>query len=273
MKKQKRLNSQILNGLRDGLPLAFIYFIISFSFGVATTNKGLPFWYSTLISATNLTSAGQFAGVNLIVEGTSYIALIVTMLLINARYVLMGLSISRQLDKDLNWFQRIVAGLFLTDEIYALIATKSHKINFSYFMSLSIIPYLAWVLGTLTGGLTKDFFPAQFQGAMGIALYCMFIGIIIPPAKKSKSIALCIGISALFSCIFYFTPYINKISIGFRAIIATLLATVICALLFPVNSLLEDRSIYSREELTANLPLNVNKDLDSKKNKEANPNV
>lgn len=252
--------SAVINGIKDSIPVALIYFIISFSFGVAVVNHGLPFWFATLVSATNLTSAGQFAGINLIVAATSYIEIAVTMLLINARYVLMGLSISQKFESELSMPKRIIMSLFLTDEIYALSATKSQKLTFSYFISLCILPYIAWVLGSLTGGLTKNFLPGSLQSALGIAIYSMFIGIIIPPAKKSKPVAICIALSALFSCILHFVPYLNTISFGFRVIIATVIAAAICALIFPVNPLIDDHSRYERENGNINVRIDKNSD-------------
>lgn len=242
--------SAVINGIKDSIPVSLIYFVISFSFGVAVVNQGLPFWFATLISATNLTSAGQFAGINLIIAATSYVEIAVTMLLINARYILMGLSVSQKFESELSMPKRIIMSLFLTDEIYALSATKSNKLTFSYFISLCILPYLLWILGSLTGGLTKNFLPQSLQSALGIAIYSMFIGIIIPPAKKSKPVAICIALSALFSCILHFVPYLNQISFGFRVIIATVVSAALCALIFPVNPLMDDHSRYTRETAT-----------------------
>lgn len=235
------------SGIKDGIPIALAYFVISFSFGIAVVNHGMPAWYATLISGTNLTSAGQFAGINMMIALSSYLEIAITILLINARYVLMGLSLAQRTDASVSLPKRLFMSLFLTDELYAILMTRDEKVTFKYFLGLIIIPYLSWVLGTFTGGMTHSFLPTSLQSAMGIALYAMFIGIIIPPAKKSKSVMMCISISAMFSCIFYFVPYLNKIPTGFQVVIATIISATICSLLFPVPSTITDRTEYKRE--------------------------
>lgn len=247
MRTKTKITNAFLCGIKDGVPIALIYFVISFSFGIAVVNYGMPSWYATLISGTNLTSAGQFAGINMIFALSSYFEIAITILLINARYVLMGFSLSQQTDPSVSLPKRLFMSLFLTDEFFAIIMTNDKKVTFKYYVGLVILPYIAWTLGSLTGGMTHEFLPKSLQSAMGIALYAMFIGIIIPPAKKSKSVMICISISALFSCIFYFVPYLNKIPTGFQVVIATVISATICSLLFPVSPAINDRTEYVRE--------------------------
>lgn len=247
MRTKTKITNAFLCGIKDGVPIALIYFVISFSFGIAVVNYGMPAWYAALISGTNLTSAGQFAGINMMFALSSYFEIAITILLINARYVLMGLSLSQHTDPSVKLPKRIFMSLFLTDEMFAILMTNDKKVTFKYYIGLVILPYLAWTLGSLTGGMTHGFLPESLQAAMGIALYAMFIGIIIPPAKKSKSVFICISISAMFSCIFYFVPYLNKIPTGFQVVIATIISATICSLLFPVSPTINDRTEYVRE--------------------------
>jgi len=232
----ERSNKQVfLDGIKDGIPICIVYFIVSFTFGITVVNYNMPWWYATLISATNLTSAGQFAGVNLIVASAPYYEIGLTVLFINLRYFLMGVSLSQQLDSSYSTLKRIVMSLFITDEIFALSITRGNKLKFIYFIGLSITPYFGWALGTLTGGLTNSVLPESLQAAMGIALYCMFIALVIPPAKVEKPIILTIALAVGFSCLFYYTPYLNQVSFGFRVIIATILSAGITALIFPIQ--------------------------------------
>lgn len=246
--KERSSKRLYIDGLKDGLPICLVYFIVSFTFGITVVNYGMPWWYATLISATNLTSAGQFAGVNLIVESANYAVIALTVLFINLRYFLMSVSISQQLDMKLSVFKRFIMGLFVTDEIFALASVKGNKLRFVYFMGLSTLPYFGWALGTLTGSLINSVLPESLQAAMGIALYCMFIALVIPPAKKSKPVAITAGIALILSCLFYYTPYINTISMGFKIIISTILAATITAILYPVHM-----SEYQNEEYVSEL--------------------
>ena len=224
-----------LNGLIDGLPIALVYFVVSFTFGITVVNYSIPWWYATLVSMTSLTSAGQFAGVSLIHELASYAMIGITVLFINLRYFLMGVSISQQLDYKANTFKRFIMGLFITDEIFALASTKGNKLKFAYFIGLSTTPYFGWALGTLTGGLVNSVLPTSLQAAMGIALYCMFISLVISPAMKSKPVFLTIGLAAAVSCLFYYVPYLNLVPSGIRIIISTIVAASVTAVIYPVN--------------------------------------
>ncbi len=222
-------------GLRNGIPICLAYIAVSFSFGLVATKGGLPTWLATVISATNLTSAGQFAGINMMFLSAGLFEIALAVLVINSRYMLMGFSLSQQLDEKVGTVKRLVMSLFITDEIFALASMRGEKLSFSYFIGLSVTPYFGWVIGTLLGGLVNGILPPSLQAAAGIALYCMFIAIIVPPAKKDKKILLCILLSAGLSCALYYIPYINKISFGFRVIIASVLSAIICALIFPAK--------------------------------------
>ena len=224
------------NGLIDGVAVGFAYLAVSFSFGIFAVQKGMPYWLATILSASNITSAGQFAGITLIAEGAALLEIFFTVLVINARYFLMSLSLSQQLDENTSTLKRLLMAYFITDEIFAIASMAKQKLNFKYFMGLSIAPFVGWTLGTLLGGVVNDLLPESLQTAMSIALYCMFIAIIVPPAKKSKPIILCIALAIIISCVFYFTPYLKDyISSGIRVIIASILAAGITAFVFPIQ--------------------------------------
>ena len=227
--------NEFICGLKNGLPICIAYIAVSFTFGLVAVKAGLPIWLATLISGTNLTSAGQFAGVNLIIEFASYFEIALAVFIINSRYMLMSLSISQQIDKNTGTLKRLFMSIFVTDEIFALASLKQDKLTFSYFVGLALLPYIGWTVGTLLGGLVNTLLPESLQNAAGIALYCMFIAIIIPPAKKSKAIIFCIGLSALLSCILYYVPALNRISLGFRIIIASVIGAILTAVIFPVK--------------------------------------
>ncbi len=221
------------NGILDGLPICIAYLAVSFTFGLTVTQSGLPWWLATIISGTNLTSAGQFAGVNMIVASASILELFIAVFIINSRYILMSLTLSQHLPPNTGFLKRATMSFFVTDEIYAVANVRRKKLSYTYFLGLGTMPYIGWTVGTLLGGLVNTLLPQSLQLAMGIALYCMFIAIVVPPAKNYFPIAFCIFVSTGISCLFFFTPYLNTISEGIRVIIASVLSATITALVFP----------------------------------------
>ncbi len=222
-------------GVLDGIPVALAYLAVSFTFGLSAANFGLSPLVATLISATNLTSAGQFAGINLIAVSASVVEIFFAVLIINARYLLMSLSLTQYLPEKTSVVKRLLMSFFVTDEIFAITNAKAEKLTFAYFMGVATLPYFAWAIGTLCGSLITSILPVTLQNAMNIALYCMFIAIILPPAKKSLPVAVCIGVAVGLSCLFYYTPYLKEISMGIRIIIVSVVTSAVLALIFPVD--------------------------------------
>lgn len=228
-----KTGNDFLAGLRKGIPVAIAYLAVSFTFGLAAKRGNFPFWFASLISATNLTSAGQFTGIELLRIGASYLELALAVFIINLRYALMSFSLSQQVRIRILPMKRFAMTLFLTDEVFALAAEKGESITPAYYFGLATLPYVGWQIGTIAGYLSGSLFPARVIAAAGIAIYCMYIAIFLPPLKKNAGIALAVLSAAAFSCAFYYIPYLNKIPMGFRVIISALAATLIAAALFP----------------------------------------
>lgn len=226
--------SDFLYGMKKGIPIALGYFAVSFSFGVMAITGITPLM-ATIISATNLTSAGQYAGVNLIIEHAPYFELFLALLLINIRYSLMSLSLTQKLDDTIPVGIKLLIGFGITDEIYAVSITDSHKITAKYMFGLISLPFVGWVLGTAVGAFGAQFINKDLLDAMGIALYAMFIAIIIPDARKTKPIFLVIAIAVALSSAFYYIPVIKEIGLGFKIIISTIVAAIIGAIFFPIK--------------------------------------
>lgn len=231
---------QYRNGLIKGLPIGLGYLPVSFTFGFMAVNAGLPVWLAVLISMTNLTSSGQFAGTNLIICGGSYIEITLTTFVINMRYMLMSLSLSQKMEKGTSLLHRMLFSFGITDETFAIASTEPKNISGSYMYGLITLPYFGWALGTFLGACTSDILPEIAKGAMGIALYAMFIAIIIPPAKKQSPILYVILISITITCIIRYIPIFHFISSGFCTIIATICAALIAAYLHPINETKEN---------------------------------
>lgn len=220
-------------GLYHGIPIALGYLSVSFGFGIMAVKAGLSILAAVGISVTNLTSAGQAAGVAIIAAGGSYIEMALTQLVINIRYSLMGLSLSQKLDKSFTTPHRLLASFGITDEIFAVASAQPGRVTPWYMYGLILISFLGWSGGTLLGAAAGQFLPAAITDAMGIVLYGMFLAIIIPPARKEKSVLTAVVIAALFSILFNYL--LTAVSPGFAVIISAIAASAAAALLFPIN--------------------------------------
>lgn len=221
--------------MKKGLPIAIGYLSVSFTFGVKAVNDGISVWMATLISLANVTSAGQFAGLSIMVTHGSYIEMAMTTFIINVRYMLMSFSLSQKVEKKMTLRQRLLIGFGITDEIFAVSAMETTPLSASFMYGLISIPLIGWTVGTAAGALASQIMPKPLSMAMELGLYAMFIAIIIPPAKKSKSILFVIGIAIMLQCMFTLMPVLKEISVGFQVILSTLIASSIGACLFPVE--------------------------------------
>lgn len=228
------IKDEFSNGLRDGIPICLGYVSVAFTFGLMCTENGLPFWIAVLISLTNLTSAGQFAGTALIIAGGGLLEIGITTFVINLRYMLMSLSISQKVDAKLSVPKRMAMSFGVTDEIFGVSMQKKGNITFAYFMGLMILPILGWASGTLVGAVAVSLLPDMVRSALGIAIYGMFLAIIIPPARTERAIAWVIAIAGLISCMLYYVPLFNSISGGWMIIICAVVTSSIAAILWPV---------------------------------------
>ena len=236
-----------LAGLKKAIPVAIAYLAVSFTFGLAARRSDFPMWFASLISATNLTSAGQFTGIQLLQLGAGYLELTLAVFVINLRYALMSFSLSQQVEIPIDRGTRFAMSLFLTDEVFALASEKGSALSPSYYFGLSTLPYLGWQVGTLVGYLLGGVFPHSVVAAAGIAIYCMYIAIFLPPMKKHKGIALAVLAGAAISCAMYYIPYLNLVPLGFRVIIAAVAATVLAAALFPRTEEANDEKQHQEE--------------------------
>jgi 4-azaleucine resistance transporter AzlC len=223
------------DGIKDGIPIALGYLSVSFTFGIMAVNAGLPVWLTVLISMTNLTSAGQFSGVGTIISGAPYIEMALTQLVINLRYSLMSLSLSQKLDKSFTNRQRLILSFGVTDEIFAVARQKSNEINIKYMYGLITLPYWGWAIGTLIGAVAGSILPESLSSALNIAIYGMFIAIIVPPARKSRPVLGVILLSVAISFLFKYMPYLNNLSGGLAIIICAIVASSLGAILSPVK--------------------------------------
>ena len=225
-----------LKGIKDGLPICFGYFSVSFAFGIFATKSGLGILEALFMSMTNVTSAGQFAAVPIITAGGTFIELILIQLVINARYALMSLSLSQKLGPDIRMRDRFLIAFVNTDEVFAVSTARPLFLERRYMYGLIFTPYLGWSLGTLFGAVAGDILPAMLVSALSVAIYGMFIAIVVPGAKKERATLLCVLLAVGLSCLFAFLPALKKIPNGFSIIICAVTASVIMAKAAPIRS-------------------------------------
>ena len=225
--------NDFIYGIKRGMPICLGYIPVSFTFGLMVVEGGLPPWFAILISITNLTSAGQFAGLGIILQDGSLLELGVTTFVINLRYMLMSLALSQKIDPLMSFVKRALISFGVTDEVFAIASVEVRDLTFPYMTGLIIPPIFGWTLGTAMGALVSSILPGQIQNAMGIALYAMFIAIVIPVAKKSAQVAIVALMAVVIHSILTWWHIFDALSGGWKLIITTIIASAAGAYLFP----------------------------------------
>ena len=228
-------NESFKKGIKDGIPIGLGYLAVSFTFGMMSVSSGLSIWQAVLISLTNLTSAGQFAGLDIIVAGGSYWEMALTQLVINLRYCLMSFSLSQKMRRDEPWAHRYLVAFGITDEIFGVSASQEGKVSAFYNYGAMCMAIPGWTLGTLLGAISGSLLPDFIMSALGVAIYGMFLAVIIPPAKKNTAVLLVVVAAMAVSTLFAVVPGLNKVSSGFVIIITTLVTAGGAAYLCPVK--------------------------------------
>ena len=213
-------DNEFRRGLIDGIPIGLAYVAVSFAFGISGASKGIPVWALTLISATCVTSAGQFAAIITMTAGGSLVELVLSQIIINLRYSIMSIAIGQKLSEKSTLWNRISMAFMVTDEIFAVSCAGRHEITPRYFYALMSIPWISWTIGTLLGATANTLLPLILRNALGLAIYGMLIVIIL---------------SMIVSLLFKYIKALSFISSGFVIIICTLIAATFGAILFPVE--------------------------------------
>lgn len=229
------MNARFRQGIRHGIPIALGYLSVSFAFGMQAVGSGLTWIQAVLISAINLTSAGQLAALPLMKAGASLVEMALTQLTINLRYALMSLSLGRKLDSTMGTLQRLIFSFANTDEIFAVASSQPEKVGKAYLYGLMITPIIGWTLGTLLGALAGTLLPAFVRSALGIAIYGMFLAIILPPAREKKPVRFVVLTAVAMSLCFRYIPGLGRVSGGFVIIICAVAAAAAGAALYPTE--------------------------------------
>lgn len=227
-------------GMRDGIPIGLGYFAVAFTLGIAAKKAGLTAFQASVMSATMLASAGQFAGIGMIASGAGIMEIAVTELVVNLRYLLMSGALSQKVRRDKPFYHRFFMAYEVTDEIFGIAMTVEGRLHPAYMYGAAAVAAPGWVLGTFLGAVIGMILPAGVMSAMNVALYGMFLAVVVPPSKKCRVIAGVVAASMAASAVFSMLPGLNRISSGFRMIILTVILAGAAAALFPVK---EDREV------------------------------
>lgn len=227
--------SQFRYGLKDGVPIGLGYLAVSFTFGIMARGAGLDTWQAVAMSFTNLTSAGQFAALGIIQAGAPFVEMAVAQLIINLRYCLMSCSLSQKLESGIPSFHRFLMAYGVTDEIFGVSVCRPGMLSPFYNYGLICVAVPGWTLGTLLGAISGDLLPARLLSALNVALYGMFLAVVIPPAKGNRILTGVILASMALSFLFTRIPALDHISSGFKIIILTIMIAGAAAILFPLK--------------------------------------
>ena len=220
-------------GLTAGIPIALGYLSVSFTFGIMAVSYGLSWWQAVLISMTTVTPAGQFAGIGIMMHPGQYFQMLISQITINIRYSFMSISVGQKADSRFSGISRWILGFMMTDEIFA-VASQEDSVSRSFFAGLSTLPYIGWAVGTLIGAILGSILPDRLMSALSLAIYGMFVAIVVPEMKKSRAVVFVVLLALVLSCMFYYVPFLSRISSGITITVVAIVAAVIGSLLFPV---------------------------------------
>lgn len=236
MESSTKFSRRVLyEGMRDGFPIALGYFAVSFSLGIAARNAGLTpmqgFWASLLNNA----SAGEYAAFTLIAAKATYWEVAVITLIANARYLLMSCALAQRFAPETPFFHRLIVGYDVTDEIFGITIARPGYLNPYYTYGAILLAAPAWAIGTALGIMAGNALPLRIVSALSVALYGMFLAIIIPPARKNRIVAGLVALSFALSFACEYLPGVAALSSGTRTILLTVLISGAAAVLFPVK--------------------------------------
>lgn len=231
---QASVMEPFLQGLKASIPIAVGYIPIAITFGLVAKSAGIPDYITLLMSFLVFAGASQFVGVNLIALGTNPWEIILTTFILNLRHFLMSASLSMRIDSSVSKAWRYLLAFGITDETFSVASMqKAQLLSPCFIMALNMLAYTAWTVGTWAGIFLASGLPASLQASMGIALYAMFIGLLVPSLRSSRPIVLVVLISMTASFALSWLPFTQTLSAGWKIIISTMIAALVAAIIYP----------------------------------------
>ncbi len=227
--------SILTKGMRDGIPIGLGYFAVAFSLGITARNSGFNAFQGFLSSITCYASAGQYIGYTLYAANATLIQLAIMTIITNARYLLMGFALNQRLSPNTTLRGRLVAGISITDEIFGITIARPGIVNPFYPFGALIVAAPMWSSGTALGIAMGNLLPLRIVSALSVALYGMFLAVIIPPSRKDKAVCVVVIVSFAASYIASCVPGIKDLSPGNKTILLTVVISSLAALIRPVH--------------------------------------
>ena len=222
-------------GMKDGVPIGLGYFAVAFSLGIAARNAGLNATQGFFASLLNIASAGEYALFTMIAAGASYLETAIMILVVNARYLLMSCALSQRFDPKTGFGHRLGVGAFITDEIFGITIARKGYVEPGYTYGAALVSVLPWAIGTSLGIIMGNILPAMVVSALSVAIYGMFLAIIIPPARENKIVFVFVALSFIFSYLSEIIPVVKGMATGTKTIILTVALAAAAAFFFPVK--------------------------------------
>ena len=230
-----RNKNAFINGIRDGIPIALGYFSVAFSLGIVAKKAGLNPFQGFLSSLLNHASAGEYAEFTVIMANAPYLEMAFVILVTNIRYMLMSCALSQKFSPKTSQLHRFLVGFGVTDEIFGISIGRTGALNPYYNYGAMAIALPSWAAGTGIGVVAGNILPASAVSALSVALYGMFLAVIIPAAKKNRAVLWVVLGSMALSTLFQTIPFLKKVSTGFMIIIVTVAAAGTAAVFCPVK--------------------------------------
>lgn len=231
--KSQHNKAAFAEGVKDGVPIALAYLAVSFSLGIAAKNVGFTPWQGFVVSTLCAASAGEYIGFTMVAAGATLMETAIATLITNARYLLMSCAMSQRTDPKMPFFHRIFIGQFITDELFGIAIARKGMINPFYSYGAFLVAIPAWSFGTALGVVAGNIMPISLASAFSVALYGMFIAIIIAPARKDKAVALVVVASFILSSVGAYLPLFAGIAEGTKTMVVTVAVATVAAILFP----------------------------------------
>lgn len=221
--------------MRAGIPICLGYFAVAIALGISAKSAGIASWQAAITSLLINASAGEYVGFSLIAAGATYVEVALMEAVANARYLLMSASLSQKLDSKTRWWERLLLGFTVTDEIFGASIAVEGKLSPYFTLGAFVVATTGWTGGTFVGAMLGDVLPARLLSALAVGLYGMFISVFVPESKKNKRVMALVGISFALSLAFQYIPYVRDISEGIRIILLTVVISLVAAIVIPVK--------------------------------------
>ncbi len=227
--------SPFVQGMRDAVPIGMGYYAVAFSLGIIAANVGIPALLGFTSSLLTRASAGEFGAYMLIAAHATSLEVIGMGIVTNLRYLLMSTALTQKFERRTPLWKRILAGCCMTDEVFGISIAYPHRLPASYPIGATVLAGTMWAAGTASGILAGDILPANVISALSVALYGMFIAIIIPPSRENRVVAVTVAVSFALSGLCTITPWVSQWSSGMRTIVLTVIIATLAAILKPVE--------------------------------------